>query len=145
MDVIQLKKCSNDTHLLLFNIDALITGLQETDEKLLKKATTFEHGNELRQSFSTLITRQPENSMQSHLPLQSSSNTLNRHNGSATAQRWQLETNLFMETAKMLLSLLHAWNLKESLDEDCINKLKLQRPKVPLCFGTIGRKGNIPI
>uniref|UniRef100_A0A915CP67 Uncharacterized protein n=1 Tax=Ditylenchus dipsaci TaxID=166011 RepID=A0A915CP67_9BILA len=60
-------------------------------------------------------------------------------------QRWQTETGLYMDTARLLLSLLHAWNMDENLDPICLKNLKLLKPKVPICYGTISRKGHISL
>ncbi|CAD5215974.1 unnamed protein product [Bursaphelenchus okinawaensis] len=146
MDIIQLKKCSNDVHMILFNVDALIIGLKATDEELNKTANNSDSNFDRRQSLSTLITRKSEGTLQNHLPYNANNTgTVNRANGVSTAHRWQLETNLYMDTAKLLISVLHGWNLDENIDGICSSKLKLQRPKAPICFGTISRKGFVSL
>jgi hypothetical protein len=62
--------------------------------------------------------------------------------GTTMAQRWQVESNLYVDTARLLISLLHAWNIDDSLDGVCLNKLKFNKPSVPLCFGSISRRGE---
>lgn len=51
------------------------------------------------------------------------------------------QQSLYMDMAKLLISLLHAWDLDEEVDNVCLNNLKLCRPKLPICFGTISKKG----
>uniref|UniRef100_A0A1I7SSR8 WD repeat-containing protein 7 n=1 Tax=Bursaphelenchus xylophilus TaxID=6326 RepID=A0A1I7SSR8_BURXY len=146
MDIVQLKKSSNDVHMILFNVDALITGLKATDEAIGKGVPNSDSSFDRRQSLSTLITRKSEGALQNHLPYNSNNmGTVNRANGVSTAKRWQMETNLYMNTAKLLVSLLHGWNLDENVDNICVNKLKLQKPKAPICFGTISKKGFVSL
>lgn len=55
---------------------------------------------------------------------------------------WQTESNLYLDVAKLCLSLLHAWTLDADLDAVCLKKLKLLKPAVPLSFGVVSRQGN---
>jgi hypothetical protein len=47
--------------------------------------------------------------------------------------------SLYMDTAKLLVSLIQAWDLDENVNRICIENLKLSRPKIPLSFGTISK------
>ena len=136
MDVVQLKKCSNDSHLILFNIDALITGLQVMDQELQSAASANELNAATRTVFTSPTASRKADGEQSGATLANG-----RINGPAIAQRWQIESNLYVDTARLLISLLHAWNLDENLDYTCRNSLKFCQPKVPLCFGSISRRG----
>ncbi|KAI6240020.1 hypothetical protein M3Y99_00485600 [Aphelenchoides fujianensis] len=138
MDVVQLKKCSNEAHLVLFNIDALITGLQVMDQELYAAANPNEQNLEIKPSFSANVVKRSDVQPAGQATAMSNG----RVNGPATAQRWQMESNLYVDTARLLISLLHAWNLDESLDGICENKLKFYKPRVPLCFGSISRRGD---
>jgi len=53
-----------------------------------------------------------------------------------------LETNITMEIAQLLLSLLHAWDMDPDLDRVCETKLGLLRPMLPVSFGVISKGGE---
>ena len=55
------------------------------------------------------------------------------------------ETNMTMDIARLLLSLLHAWGLDPDLDKVCESKLGLLRPLRPICFGMISRGGHMSL
>ncbi|XP_076337758.1 WD repeat-containing protein Rbcn-3B isoform X2 [Tachypleus tridentatus] len=55
------------------------------------------------------------------------------------------ETNLTMEIAQVLLSVLHAWGLDADLDRVCESKLGLLRPMRPVCFGVLSRSGHMAL
>ncbi|CAN7984322.1 unnamed protein product [Ixodes hexagonus] len=55
------------------------------------------------------------------------------------------ETNLTMEIAQLLLSLLHAWGLDHDLDKVCEGKLGLLCPMRPICFGLLSRGGHMSL
>lgn len=55
------------------------------------------------------------------------------------------ESNLTMDIAQMLLSLLHAWGLDVDLDKVCESKLGLLRPLRALCFGLLSRGGHMSL
>lgn len=136
MDVIQLKKCSNEAHLILFNVDALITGLRVMDQELYAALNPHDVNLDNRMPFSSLIANKPDAKLKSPSPISNG-----KINGPNTAQRWQVESNLYVDTARLLISLLHGWNLDEGLDLVCLEKLKFNRPSVPLSFGSISRRG----
>ncbi|KAF4526132.1 hypothetical protein B566_EDAN012443 [Ephemera danica] len=54
-----------------------------------------------------------------------------------------METNLTLEVAQLLLSLVHAWGLDPDLDRVCEGKLGLLRPLLPVSFGMLS-KGDLP-
>lgn len=53
-----------------------------------------------------------------------------------------METNLTMEVAQLLLSLVHAWGLDPDLDRVCEGKLGLLRPMLPVSFGLLSKGGT---
>ena len=55
------------------------------------------------------------------------------------------ETNLTMEIAQIILSLLHAWGLDVNLDRICETKLGLLRPLHPVCFGLLSKAGHMSL
>uniref|UniRef100_A0A915CPE1 Uncharacterized protein n=1 Tax=Ditylenchus dipsaci TaxID=166011 RepID=A0A915CPE1_9BILA len=157
---------TSTAHLVLFNVDNLITGLLSMDYELSSHPSHFNDQNSIenKPSLSTLMSKKAEQHLhQNHLPnsnnnsgtnflqsnsvspksIQSSNTTAN--NSLLMPQRWQTETGLYMDTARLLLSLLHAWNMDENLDPICLKNLKLLKPKVPICYGTISRKGHISL
>ncbi|XP_049847123.1 WD repeat-containing protein 7 isoform X2 [Schistocerca gregaria] len=56
-----------------------------------------------------------------------------------------LETNITMETAQLLLSLMHAWDMDPDLDKVCEKKLGLLRPMVPVSFGVLSKGGHMSL
>nr|CAD7568431.1 unnamed protein product [Timema californicum] len=56
-----------------------------------------------------------------------------------------LETNITMEIAQLLLSLLHAWGMDPDLDRVCEGKLGLLRPMVPVSFGVLSKGGYMSL
>nr|CDJ83842.1 WD40 repeat domain containing protein [Haemonchus contortus] len=58
---------------------------------------------------------------------------------------WQFESNLYLDIARLLLSLLHGWNLDNDLDAVCIKKLGLNKPKGQLYFGNVSRQGQLSV
>ena len=55
------------------------------------------------------------------------------------------ETNLTMEIAQIILSLLHAWGLDINFDRVCETKLGLLRPLHPVCFGLLSKAGHMSL
>lgn len=61
-------------------------------------------------------------------------------------QKLQLgESNLTMEIAQIILSLLHAWGLDSDLDKLCESKLGLLKPLRPVCFGQLSKAGHMSL
>lgn len=138
MDVIQLKKCSNEAHLILFNVDALVTGLRAIDRELHATSNPHDVNLDNRMPFSSLLLNKPEAKLHSNSSITNGKIT-------NTAKRWQVESNLYVDTARLLMSLLHGWYLDEILDAVCLNTLKFNKPAVPLCFGSISGRGFISL
>ncbi|XP_074605206.1 WD repeat-containing protein Rbcn-3B isoform X2 [Brevipalpus obovatus] len=55
------------------------------------------------------------------------------------------ESNMNMETSRILLSLLHAWGLDVDLDTMCEAKLGLIRPARTVCFGVLSKGGHMSL
>lgn len=55
---------------------------------------------------------------------------------------WQTGSNLYLDVAKLCMSLLYAWTLDDDLDEVCLKKLRLVKPSVPLSFGVESQQGS---
>ncbi|KAI1280913.1 WD repeat-containing protein 7 [Halotydeus destructor] len=55
------------------------------------------------------------------------------------------ETSLTMETAHILLSLLHAWGVDSDLDQMCEFTLGLMKPLRPLNFGLLSKGGHMSL
>lgn len=58
---------------------------------------------------------------------------------------WRFESTLYLDIARLLLSLLHGWNLDSDLDAVCIKKLALNKPKRQLYFGNVSRHGQLSV
>ncbi|VDP07804.1 unnamed protein product [Heligmosomoides polygyrus] len=54
-------------------------------------------------------------------------------------------STLYLDIARLLLSLLHGWNLDSDLDAVCIKKLALNKPKRQLYFGNVSRHGQLSV
>lgn len=55
------------------------------------------------------------------------------------------DSTLYMDTAQLLLSLLHAWGMDADLDRVCVGKLGLLRPAQPLCYGLVSPRGHMTL
>lgn len=82
-------------------------------------------------------------------------NNVGHGGGSATAldgrgeegppsPKWN-ESSLYMDTAHLLVSLIHGWNMDASVDGLCSKVLRLPRPKIPLCYGVMSRRGHVSL
>ena len=134
IEFVHLKKCSNQAHIIMFNVDALIMGLLAMDHELANGTIFGESQTDTtgsgKVSLSSLIAKKQHGDSMPH------------SKAALISQRWQAETNLYMDTARLLISLIYAWHLDESKDlHVAIPKLRLYRPKVPLHFGLISRNG----
>lgn len=54
---------------------------------------------------------------------------------------WHTGSNLYLDVAKLCMSLLYAWTLDGDLDEVCLKKLHLVKPSIPLSFGVESQQG----
>ncbi|KAL3108643.1 hypothetical protein niasHT_015565 [Heterodera trifolii] len=205
MEVLHLRNCSDKAHLVLFNIDSLITGLLLLDYELC--ATESEDGGA---NFAATVPPPPPPNIEClsgagtdngrallnalisrrmaaasfplhHHPHQQDNGIAADHchphfdgggafpSGLVSAARNAAacanpratsggggaslltptflvqQQSLYMDTAKLLVSLLHGWDLDEEVDRACMHNLKLCRPKLPICFGTITKKGNLSL
>lgn len=53
--------------------------------------------------------------------------------------------SLSMAIGELFMSCLHAWNLDPALDELCINKLGLHKPRCPVSFGLLSHGGHMSL
>ncbi|GFN77935.1 WD repeat-containing protein 7, partial [Plakobranchus ocellatus] len=53
--------------------------------------------------------------------------------------------SLSMAIGELFMSCLHAWNLDPSLDELCVNKLGLHKPRCPVSFGLLSHGGHMSL
>ncbi|GFS16350.1 WD repeat-containing protein 7 [Elysia marginata] len=53
--------------------------------------------------------------------------------------------SLSMAIGELFMSCLHAWDLDPTLDELCINKLGLHRPRCPVSFGLLSHGGHMSL
>ncbi|KAL6725465.1 hypothetical protein Aduo_007515 [Ancylostoma duodenale] len=124
MSIHSLPGCNQGAHLVQFEIGSLIGGLVNLDAS--DEATFSERKP------SQVITKaepgdEPPNSELSRRLL------------------LQFESNLYLDIARLLLSLLHAWNLDRDLDAVCAKKLALNKPKQQLYFGNVSRHGQLSV
>jgi len=134
IEFVHLKKCSNQAHIIMFNVDALIMGLLAMDHELANGTIFGESQTDTtvsgKVSLSSLIAKKHHGESMSH------------SKAALISQRWQAETNLYMDAARLLISLIYGWHLDENKDLSiAIPKLRLYRPKAPLHFGLISRNG----
>uniref|UniRef100_A0A9J2PMT9 Uncharacterized protein n=1 Tax=Ascaris lumbricoides TaxID=6252 RepID=A0A9J2PMT9_ASCLU len=122
MSVQPLSRNPDAPHIVFFNVDSLIVGLLSVEGDAASQL-----GQE-NKSLSTILRGRPSETR-------------------AVAPRivWQTESNLYLDVAKLCLSLLHAWTLDADLDAVCLKKLKLLKPAVPLSFGVVSRQGHMSL
>uniref|UniRef100_A0A183UV28 WD_REPEATS_REGION domain-containing protein n=1 Tax=Toxocara canis TaxID=6265 RepID=A0A183UV28_TOXCA len=119
MSVQPMNRNADAPHIVFFNVDSLIVGLT-----LVESDAASQSGQESK-SLSTILRGRP-----------SETRTV------APKIVWQTESNLYLDVARLCLSLLHAWTLDADLDAVCLKKLKLLKPAVPLSFGVVSRQGG---
>lgn len=122
-----------------YELSALLPS-NSNDSNQLSNSTVLDS----KMSLSTLITKKAEQHLQNHLP-----NILNGNNPSQKAGQvsgWvkssHESSSIYMDTTRLLVSLLHAWNLDENIDLICLKNLKLLKPKISISYGCISRKGK---
>uniref|UniRef100_A0A0N5ABB1 WD_REPEATS_REGION domain-containing protein n=1 Tax=Syphacia muris TaxID=451379 RepID=A0A0N5ABB1_9BILA len=123
MSVTPLNRTADAPHVVFFNVDSLIIGLQ-----LANKA----EGSGEFKSLSTILQGK-----------QAGNNSNNNRLSQKTV--YSAETNLYMDVASLCLSLLHAWTMDENLDDVCVRKLKMHKPSVSLSFGLVSRQGSLSL
>ncbi|KJH46425.1 WD domain, G-beta repeat protein [Dictyocaulus viviparus] len=124
MSISPLPGCNQGSHLIQFDIGSLIGGIVHLDynsEALLK---------ELQSS------KMKENAESNEEML---SGDISRR------LTFQFESKLYLDIARLLISLLHGWNLDVDLDAVCIKRLGLNKPKQQLYFGNISRHGQLSV
>ncbi|VDK17340.1 unnamed protein product [Anisakis simplex] len=124
----------DSAHIVFFNVDSLIVGLMSLENDYVASQTLPEH-----KSLSTIL--------RGGRPSPSAASPSPEPRNVMVAPRivWQTETNLFLDVARLCLSLLHAWTMDADLDAVCFKKLKLLKPIVPLSFGVVSRQGHMSI
>ncbi|CAI5446025.1 unnamed protein product [Caenorhabditis angaria] len=58
---------------------------------------------------------------------------------------WQFEANLYLDVARLMLSMLHAWGLDDDLDDVCEKRLSLHKPRHRVYFGNVSRQGELSV
>ncbi|BFZ12794.1 hypothetical protein BsWGS_15835 [Bradybaena similaris] len=53
--------------------------------------------------------------------------------------------SLSMAIGELFMSCLHAWSLDPQLDDLCLNKLGLHKPKCPISFGLLSHRGHMSL
>uniref|UniRef100_A0A915Q1S3 Anaphase-promoting complex subunit 4 WD40 domain-containing protein n=1 Tax=Setaria digitata TaxID=48799 RepID=A0A915Q1S3_9BILA len=123
MSIRAMTKSPSSPHLVFFNIDSLIAGLLLLENELLS-------GENLEnKSLSTILMGKQQSDSRITVP----------------KIAWQTGSNLYMDIAKLCMSLLYAWNLDADLDEVCLKKLRLVKPSMPLSFGIESRQGHLAL
>uniref|UniRef100_A0A1I7VUE0 WD repeat-containing protein 7 n=1 Tax=Loa loa TaxID=7209 RepID=A0A1I7VUE0_LOALO len=123
MNIQSMTKEPSSSHLVFFNIDSLIAGLLVLENEL----STGE--NMENKSLSTILMGKQQSDSRTPVP----------------KIAWQTGSNLYLDVAKLCMSLLYAWTLDADLDEICLKKLRLVKPSTPLSFGVESRQGHIVI
>ncbi|VDK71899.1 unnamed protein product [Onchocerca ochengi] len=121
MNIQAMTKSPSSPHLVFFNIDSLIAGLLVLENEL-SSGENIEN-----KSLSTILKQQSDSRV------------------AAPKIAWQTGSNLYLDVAKLCMSLLYAWTLDTDLDEVCLKKLRLVKPSMPLSFGVESRQGYLVI
>ncbi|KAE9419755.1 hypothetical protein Angca_004123 [Angiostrongylus cantonensis] len=124
MSINQMPGCDQGTHLVQFEVGCLIGGIVHLD------STDVAHSRERPPSQTSEHTEPNEDAL--------SSDFSRRFNH-------LFELKLYLDIARLLLSLLHGWNLDRDLDAVCLKKLGLNMPKQQLYFGNISRHGQLSV
>ncbi|CAG5131600.1 unnamed protein product, partial [Candidula unifasciata] len=56
-----------------------------------------------------------------------------------------VQESLSMAIGELFMSCLHAWSLDPQLDDLCLNKLGLHKPKCPISFGLLSHRGHMSL
>ncbi|ETN84731.1 WD domain, G-beta repeat protein [Necator americanus] len=124
MSIQSLPGCNQGAHLIQFEIGSLIGGIVNLDSNEEAAAT--------ERRTPSIITRAESGEEEPNTEL-------------SRRLLWQFESNLYLDIARLLLSLLHAWNLDKDLDAVCAKKLALNKPKQQLYFGNVSRHGQLSV
>ncbi|KAM3722833.1 WD repeat-containing protein [Dirofilaria immitis] len=121
MNIQAMTKAPNSAHLVFFNIDSLIAGLLMLENELSSGENTE------NKSLSTILMGKQQSDSR------------------ASKIAWHTGSNLYLDVAKLCMSLLYAWTLDTDLDDVCLKKLRLVKPSIPLSFGVESRSGYLVI
>ncbi|PAV62290.1 hypothetical protein WR25_03965 isoform D [Diploscapter pachys] len=127
MSIVPLPGCNMGAHLVQFEVSNLIGGILNLDasEEAVKAA---DHDGPIQQIVSRT---DMSDSRQMH--------------DLSKRLTWQFEANLYLDVARLMLSLLHGWFLDDDLDSVCLKRLSLCRPLHQLYFGNISRHGQFSV
>lgn len=126
MDVIHLKNVSEQTFLVLLSVDAIISGLLALDND--KKISI--------RTRNTLSLQQQNSPIESDIfPSRISPSMLDNEPLNSTVTGKEEYSMMYIQTARLLISVLHSWNLCPDLDQICVEQLKLFQPQPSVCFG----------
>ncbi|PAV78673.1 hypothetical protein WR25_21206 isoform A [Diploscapter pachys] len=127
MSIVPLPGCNMGAHLVQFEVSNLIGGILNIDasEEAVKAA---DHDGPIQQIVSRT---DMSDSRQMH--------------DLSKRLTWQFEANLYLDVARLMLSLLHGWFLDDDLDSVCLKRLSLCRPLHQLYFGNISRHGQFSV
>ncbi|VDK82216.1 unnamed protein product [Litomosoides sigmodontis] len=123
MNIQAMSKTPNSPHLIFFNIDSLIAGLVVLGNELSSGE------NVENKSLSTILMGKQQSDSRTAVP----------------KIAWQTGSNLYLDVAKLCMSLLYAWTLDDDLDEVCLKKLQLVKPSMPLSFGVESQQGHLVV
>ncbi|CAD6188336.1 unnamed protein product [Caenorhabditis auriculariae] len=126
MVISPLPGCDHGAHLVQFEVGCLIAGILNIDAS--EEAADAADGRTLSQVMN-----------------KADVNDANSIAGLSRRLTWQFEANLYLDVSRLMLSLLHAWNLDSDLDEVCQKKLSLHKPRSEIYFGNISRHGQLSV
>lgn len=124
MSILPLPGCAQGAHLVQFEISALISGILHLDS-----AAEAPEGKTTAQKLEASAANHDGNSV----------------TGLSRKLTWQFEANLYLDVARLMLSMLHAWSLDEDMDEVCEKRLSLHRPRHQVYFGNVSRQGELSV
>ncbi|KAK3803272.1 hypothetical protein RRG08_021472 [Elysia crispata] len=78
-------------------------------------------------------------------PSQTSTETQPSGPGKKKPDSISVQESLSMAIGELFMSCLHAWNLDPALDDLCVNKLGLHKPKCPVSFGLLSHGGHMSL
>ncbi|CAG9537565.1 unnamed protein product [Cercopithifilaria johnstoni] len=123
MNIQAMAKAPSSPHLVFFNVDSLVAGLLVLGDELSSGE------NVENKSLSTILMGKQQSDSRTAL----------------AKIAWQTGSNLYLDVAKLCMSLLYAWTLDPDLDEVCLKKLRLVKPSIPLSFGVESQQGHLVV
>lgn len=124
MSILPLPGCAQGAHLVQFEISALIAGILHLDS-----SAEAPEGKTTAQKLDAAAAAGASDSA----------------TGLSRKLTWQFEANLYLDVARLMLSMLHAWCLDEDMDEVCDKRLSLHRPRHQVYFGNVSRQGELSV